>query len=176
MSIGNGCARHFACGSSEGPNVANLQLNFWRHALDRFRDIQSRWRQHAISEEQTAPEDLSYTENEFLVDAATAIVLAGTSITELVGQNTEPEGNVTPSIRKGLAQLVPALQGAQVDAFLSTYDGLRHFGPAKHEAIWNLSEELFCQHMEAAQRIWVSVLEHLGITITDDFRQRFVFE
>jgi len=176
MSISGDAARHFACGDSVGPDVANLQLNFWRHALDRFREIQARWRRYAIPEGGTEPEDLQYTQNEFVVDAATAIVLAGTSIAELVGQNTEAQEGRTPDIRKGLAELLGRPLRPEVEAFLAIYDALRHFGPAKHNAIWDLTEDLFCQHMETAQGIWISVLNHLDLEIPEEFQQQFAFE
>jgi hypothetical protein len=167
--------RRFAIGASDGPDIANLQRHFWRHAIWHFREIQNKWREFAVPDD-TEPEDPLYTQNEFLVDAAVAIVLAGTSIAELVGQNLEPEGGKTPDLRPGLRTLLGPEYDSTVDQFVSVYDNLRHFGPAKHDAIFGITEEALCEHMTTAQNIWRRILAQQGGAVDGDFAVRFTFE
>lgn len=64
----------------EGSGVANLQLWFWRNAVERFLRM----------EESVADYD---EEADFFVEASTVIVLAGTSVSQLLGQQWR-SGNV----------------------------------------------------------------------------------
>lgn len=166
-------AKHFAVGDSEGPDVANLQLNFWRLAVQKFDEIRGKWDTHVLVPGEV--DDAEYTENEFVVDAATAIVLAGTSVSELAGQNVEPRGNQTPDLRPALRTLLGAAIPAKMEGFIKIYDDLRHFGQAKYDAVASISEQDLCEYLLAAQEIWVAVLRRLGRPVDNDFSHRFEF-
>lgn len=168
--------KHFAIGTTAGPDIANLQLNFWHLAVQKFEEIRRKWRTFAVEDRSNDPVPDEYTEDEFVVDAATAIVLAGTSVSQLVGQNVEPERNGrTPKIGSALKRFVGNSLPKHIRAFVDVYDDIRHLGPAKHEAIEEITEEALCQHMSAAQDAWVAVLKSQGAP-TDDFRRDFSFE
>lgn len=164
--------KRFAFGDTNGPDISNLQLTFWRLACERFSMIKLHWQDSVVA--RAGEDDPDYTENEFKVDAATTIVLAGTSISELIGQNvsTDRTGR-TPSPREGLTQLLGEGVPPGADALIAIYDDLRHFGPAKHTAVWDLTEDLLCEHLRTAQQIWGAVLAHQGQPITSEFRQPF---
>ena len=167
-------AKRFATGISGGPAISNLQLNFWRLAVQQFEDIRQKWRRYAVDENSTdSPE---YTENEFSVDAATALVLAGTSIAELIGQNLPWEGERTKPLRAGLDELFGGNSPSGTNALIKIYDDLRHFGPAKYEAVLDVTEETLCEHLKVAQEIWLAVLEKQGCPANEDFRHSFVLE
>lgn len=166
--------KHFAFLATGGPDISNLQLKFWRMAVSKFREIEEEWRRSAIDDEE-GDSWPSYGEHDFKVDAAVAIVLAGTSVSELIGQNSPAKGNRTPSPGEGLRTLLGSRVPPDADAFIKIYDDLRHFGDAKAEAVWNVTEDDLCKHLSTAQSIWVSVLGHRRAKVTDEFRYKFVF-
>lgn len=169
-------AKRFASGDSSGPNVANLQLTFWQLAVDMFDRIIKKWRIYAVDEEVEGPEAKDdYTENEFVIDAAVALVLAGTSIAELIGQNVDTDGDRTPHLRPAYKILVRDPIPDDVKAFFSIYDSLRHFGPAKHVAVDKITQESLCEHLETAQSIWQDVLKKRSAEIGAEFRHEFRF-
>ena len=49
-------------------------------------------------------------------------------------------------------------------------------GPSKHLAVWDLTEELLCEHLRTAQQIWIAVLVQRGQSINSEFRQQFLLE
>lgn len=168
--------KRFAWGDSPGPDVANLQLKFWQLAVEMFDRIVENWRTYAVDEEGEWPEASDdYTENEFVIDAAVALVLAGTSISELIGQNVFPHGEKTPHLRPAYKILLRDEIPDDVESFFSIYDALRHFGPAKHTAVDEITEEGFCKYFETAQSIWQEVLKKRGKEIADEFRRCFRF-
>jgi hypothetical protein len=168
--------KRFAWGDSPGPDVANLQLKFWQLALEMFDRIVENWRTYAVDEEGEGPETSDdYTENEFVIDAAVALVLAGTSVSELIGQNVYPDGDKTPHLRSAYKKLVRPQIPDDVETFFSIYDALRHFGPAKHTAVDDITEEGLCKYFKTAQSIWQDVLKKRGAEIGDEFRRDFRF-
>ena len=169
-------ARRFATGDSSGPNVTNLQLAFWQLAVDAFDRIIEKWKIYAVDEEggEVAVND-DYTENEFVIDAAVALVLAGTSISELIGQNVPPDGDKTPHLRPAYKILVRDQIPNDVEAFFSIYDSLRHFGPAKYDAVYEITQESFCEHLKTAQSIWQDVLRWRNAEVGEEFRRDFRF-
>jgi len=169
-------ARRFATGDSDGPNVANLQINFWKMAVEVFYQIIEKWKIYAVDEEgeEVAAND-EYTENEFVIDAAVAIVIAGISISELIGQNVPSDGNKTPHLRPAYKALFRDHIPDDVGAFFSIYDSLRHFGPAKYNAVSEITEKSLCEHFKTAQSIWNDVLKLRNAEISDEFRHDFLF-
>lgn len=167
--------RYFAIGPSDGPDTANLQKRFWKHAINHFNIILDNWSKHSVSDDES-PMNEEYTINEFVVDAAVTIVLAATSITELAGQNIEPEGERTPEPKSALKRLLSSEYDSDVDDFINVYDALRHFGPAKYAAIDSLTEDKLCEYMSTAQRIWQIILFKQGLTVDDEFNHDFKLE
>lgn len=168
--------KRFASADSPGPDVRNLQLKFWQLAVEMFDRIVDKWKEYAEDEEGEGPESsYDYTENEFVIDAAVALVLAGTSITELIGQNVDSEDKRTPPLRLGYKKLVKNPIPDDVEDLFSIYDSLRHFGPSKYDAVDEITQEDFCKHLKTAQSIWQGVLKNRGAGISDEFRRDFRF-
>jgi len=168
-------ARRFASGDSSGPKVTNLQLKFWLLAVDTFDDIIDKWKKYAVDEEEPEP-DYDYTENDFLIDAAVALVLAGTSVSELIGQNVPPVSNKTPHLRPAYKTLLKKNEIPDgVESFFTIYDCLRHFGEAKHQAVYDITQESLCEHLKTAQSIWKDVLKVRNAKINDEFMNSFRF-
>jgi phytoene dehydrogenase-like protein len=165
--------KKFAIGQSEGPNLANLQLSFWRLAVHQFDCIKERWKQYAVENENEVQD---YTEDGFVIDASVALVLAGTSVAELIGQNVPPDGTNTPHLRPAYKQLVNDPIPAEVEEFFPIYDSLRHFGPVKHHTIEAITEQTLCEYLATAQEVWKDVLRKLGAPIQHDFRHTFAFD
>lgn len=110
-----------------------------------------------------------------MIDAAVAIVLAGTSVAELIGQNVPPDGTQTPHLRPAYKTLLADPIPDPVEEFFKVYDCMRHFGPAKHQAVAGITEERLCNYLTTAQSVWTQVLTELGATVGDDFQQIFRF-
>lgn len=158
-----------AFGSTAGPDYINLQLGLWRHAVAQFRQLQSA---NSVPPPNllTDPQDASegYSWNEFEVDAAVAVVLAGTSLSQLLGQNTKQrrrDGGIY-----GLWRCVNDVLGLDKDqttadfqAFVDLYECLKHFGEPHHEKVAALNVERLCAYMAAAQDFWVQTLKHLNM-------------
>ena len=169
--------RHFAELDSEGPDVSNLQRRFWEIAVDLFHRIEEHWKQDAVSDDTEEPEKTPrYQTQDFEVDAAVAIVLAGTSISELLGQNVAPHGSCVPDILKAWSKLHNTRPPQDLKDFVTLYNALRHFGSPKYDVVSNITEEGFCRHFRTAQDVWTSVLRKRGRPITDDFKHTFDFE
>jgi hypothetical protein len=168
-------ARRFAIGDSDGPNVANLQLNFWYLTIESFEKINEKLKEYGFIEGETEV-DSDYTENDFLIDAAVTIVLAGTSISELIGQNVPAEKNRTPHLRPAYKKFIGKNSIPEnVEAFFSIYDSLRHFGPAKHEAVDEITLENLSEYLSTAQTIWKYFFERQNQEIYEEFRHEFRF-
>jgi hypothetical protein len=165
-------AKHFSDLTSEAPDLVNFQLGFWRLAVEKYNSIQSKWTECAVDD---GDENGDYTDNDFVIDAAVALVLAGTSVAEVIGQNLPAIGKETERLRIAYRKLINDPIPHDVESFFKIYDGLRHFGPAKHQAIEQLTEDGFCQHMTTAQAIWVDVLHRNGGTVESEFRRSFKF-
>ena len=169
--------KHFAEVDSEGPDVSNLQRRFWTLAVDAFEQIKEHWRRDAVSDESEEPEDTpGYVAQDFEVDAAVAIVLAGTSISELLGQNAEARGLRVPGITEAWQEIHGTQTPQALSDFVGFYDALRHFGEPKHEAVRSITEEGLCRHLQTAQDVWVSVLRARGRAVTSEFEHTFDFE
>lgn len=171
--------KRFAFGTTGGPDTVNLQLGFWCDAVNTFQHVRTQWRKCAVEDEDCSGGSDDYTEHEFVVDAARGIVLAGTSLSILIGQNVESEerGNrrMTPKLTTALKKLqVPFDDRAR--EFFQMYDDIRHFGLAKHDTIHGLTEERYCDLMTTAQSLWKKVLEKIKIIERDFFDNDFCLE
>lgn len=172
-----------AYGSSHGPDFVNLQLGLWRHALTQFHALQEAGEGGTQSLLSTPLYDeWEYSENEFAPDAAVAIVLAGTSLSQLLGQNTgvrRNDGDIPgfwPCVKDVLGlskdQTPPDFQ-----EFFDLYECLKHFGEPHHDIVADLSPEGLCKYMRAAQDFWVRVLNHLQMPVPDElFANEFTME
>jgi len=167
--------RRFAIGDSSGPNVNNLQRTFWHLALEGFQDLLEKWQRYSVEEEDDEPEGDDYTEDDFVVDAAAVLILAGTSVTQLIGQNVDPNGDRVPPPRQAYEQLLGHPPSDDFVDFIRVYDALRHFGPPKYDAVHAITPGRLCQHLRAAQSVWRDVLGHRGEPIGDHLRNDFVF-
>ena len=65
---------------------------------------------------------------------------------------------------------------ANVEAFLTVNNDLRHFGEAKNATVQTITKEKLCEYMTTAQQIWIYVLKELGRVNSVDFRHKFTFE
>jgi hypothetical protein len=167
--------RRFATGDSSGPKVNNLQRTFWHLAINGFQDLLEKWQRYAVEEEGDESEYEDYTEDDFVVDAAAVLILAGTSVTQLMGQNVDPHrGRVLPP-RQAYEQLVGHPPSDDFADFIRVYDALRHFGPPKYEAVEAITPHSLCQHLRAAQSVWRDVLERRNEPIGDHLRKDFAF-
>lgn len=167
--------RRFAYGDSSGPNVNNLQRNFWRLALDGFNDLLEKWRRYSVKEESYEPESDEYTENDFVVDSAAVIILAGTSVTQLIGQNVVSNGVRVPPPRQAYEQLLGNPPSGDFVNFINLYDALRHFGSPKYDAVEAITPERLCEHLRTAQSVWQDVLRHRGDQIGNHLQNDFAF-
>jgi hypothetical protein len=168
--------RHFASGDSNGPNDNNLQRNFWHLALDNFRDLIQKWERYSVGEDDDKLENEgNYTEDDFVVDAAVVLILAGTSVTQLIGQNVTPDGDRVPQPRQAYEQLLGHPPPDDFGKFIAVYDALRHFGSPKYDAVEAITPEHLCQHLRTAQSAWWDVLRHRGEPIGDHLQNYFTF-
>jgi hypothetical protein len=166
----------FACWDSSGVTVKNLQLAFWDLAIQHFDEIREKWRQFAPEDRSVEPEDEpAYSIDQFVEDAAVALVLAGTSVTILLGQNTKSNGKEVPAPKKAINQLFGSSK-TQWDRFIERYDALRHFGEPKWGLINGIDEDIVRQDFESAQEIWIAVLTKNGRPIDDRFKKDFTFK
>jgi hypothetical protein len=148
----------FAELSSENPGVVwNLQLHFWRNAVEHFRAIQEAW------------DDYEAREVIFEVDACMVIVLAGTSVAQLLGQQYDGPGMPAPRrLFQGKISGVdlsslgfPSDLPARFEDLLDTYDAIRHFGEPKHEKIRAITEQKLCDLLNTARQVW-RLIAHVG--------------
>ena len=154
--------KRFASGDTNGPNVNNLQRNFWHLALNGFNELLQKWQRYAIREEDNELESDEYTENEFVVDATVILILAGTSVTQLIGQNVAANGNRVPPPRQAYEQLFGHPPSDEFVEFIDLYDALRHFGSPKYDAVAAITPEHLCKHLKTAQSVWIDVLRGRG--------------
>jgi hypothetical protein len=175
MPTSTGIARRFASGTSCGPDIWNLQLRFWKLAVDDFMRIKSLLDRFG-GDDDTEPND-AYNEDQFVVDAAVAIVLAGTSVSQLTGQNAAPDAKgKTPNLLPCIETATRCPLTSDVKRFVKIYDDVRHFGEAKHDDVKQLDLETLRHCMNTAQVIWQQVLHVNGMPLTDDVTQRFEFD
>lgn len=136
----------FAELTSEDPSVFNIQLATWKMAIERWRHLDDRFR------------DEHCDFNEFFEEACIILVLAGTSASQLLGQNTSSTSSHVPSVDRLLDELVPDLVSrSTLKEFDSTYEDLRHFGKPKHANVINIDGEHFTRWMLAIQRLWIDL-------------------
>jgi len=167
--------RRFAFGDSNGPNINNLQRNFWHLALDGFNDLLQKWQRYTVGEEDDEQGSDEYTEDDFVVDAAVVLILAGTSVTQLIGQNVDPNGDRVPPPRQAYEHLLGHPPSDDFVNFIDLYDALRHFGSPKYDAIQAITPEHLCQHLHTAQSVWQNVLRYRNEPIGDHLRNDFAF-
>ena len=161
------------------PDIVNLQLGFWRDAVNMFQHVETQGRKCAVEDEDCSGGSDDYTTDEFIVDAARGVVLAGISLSILVGQNVEPEERgkrrVTPKLTTALTDLLGPLDD-RAREFIQMYDDIRHFGQAKYERINGLTEERYCEFMTTAQSLWKKVLAKITMDERGFFDNVFRFE
>ncbi len=185
----NETKKFFAVGDSEGPNLANLQLEFWRLAVERFKLIERKLQEFGTedgeeSEDYEGAEDY-YDHRDFVIDAVVALMLAGTSVSELLGQNSQPgtKGRI-PSPVEALDRLIPnGVPSTVADvpddirdrlkSFIDVYDALRHFGESKYETVKEITQEALCGYLKTAQDVWKLVLQLMNDQVTTEFRCEF---
>ena len=136
----------FAEQTTEDPNVFNIQLATWKIAIDRWRDLEERFR------------DRGCDFNEFFEEACVILVLAGTSTSQLLGQNTSNPSSHVPNVENLVDELVadPQLRST-LREFNLTYEDLRHFGEPKHARVMDIDGEHFTRWMLALQTLWVKL-------------------
>jgi len=175
-----------AQGSTGGPDFINLQIGLWKHAVTQFEQLK-RVGDGATSDLLTCPEDGDdeYSYNQFEPDAAVAIVLAGTSLSQLLGQNVSRECRRNDGDIPGFWPCVQNVLGLEktktpddFQEFYDCYECLKHFGEPHVEQLGDfLSAEKLSRYMRAAQAFWIRTLEHLGMPVPQRlFTHDFVLE
>lgn len=167
--------RHFGTGDSNGPNVNNLQHTFWQLAVERFEALLKKWENYTVYKYEDELEEYEYTEDNFVVDTAVVLILAGTSISHILGQNTDPEGDRVLSSLQAYQKLLGYPASGDIKAFIDVYDALRHFVSPKFEAVDSITPDKLCKHLRTAQSIWCEVLKRRGEQIGEHLQIEFTF-
>jgi hypothetical protein len=96
--------------------------------------------------------------NKFFEEACVILVLAGTSASQLLGQNTSSTSAHVPSVDKLLDELVPNLAlRSTLKEFNAMYEDLRHFGEPKHSNVIDVDGAHFTRWMLAVQKLWIDL-------------------
>lgn len=151
----------FAVGDTGGPEVINLQLTFWQLAVRHFRQMKREIRTKCRDENRDAPS--VYWDDEFIVESAVCVVLAGTSLSALLGQNVESSGGRTPPWKKLWRSITKKEPPVALSEFFDVYDSIRHFGPGKHAVVTEIDQTQLLRILNAAREAWLAVLQHRGI-------------
>lgn len=155
----------FAEQTSEDPSVFNIQLTTWKIAIDRWRAIEKQYR-------------YEYCDfNSFFEEACVVLVLAGTSTSQLLGQNTASTSSHVPPVDVLLDELVsdePLC--STLKEFNSIYEDLRHFGEPKHSSVISIDGKHFTQWMLALQKLWIDLGSPDESTENCYFRNTFKVE
>jgi len=155
----------FAEETSEDPDVFNIQLTTWEIAVDRWRQLEERYGD--------APCDF----NDFFEEACVILVLAGTSVSQLLGQKTASTSPCVPGVGRLLDELVPEpTLRSKLKEFNGTYEDLRHFGEPKHESVVSIDETHFTEWMQALQKLWIQLGRPSKETTNRLFRNAFTVE
>lgn len=134
----------FAEQTSEDPSVFNIQLETWKIAIERWRSLEKRFR------------DDECDFNSFFEEACVILVLAGTTASQLLGQNTSSTLRRVPDVKDLLKELVPNCElRLTLKEFDLTYEDLRHFGEPKHNNVIMIDGMHFTQWMLAVQQLWI---------------------
>ncbi|HBC88826.1 MAG TPA: hypothetical protein DCZ94_17930 [Lentisphaeria bacterium] len=148
----------------EYPDVTNIQLELWRLAVVKYEEIKD----HS--------EEVVLKKSDFIVLASVTLILAGSSLTQLVGQNAIFAGSRVPSpadeLEKQLRKTSPDLCD-RIKEFIFFYDDIRHFGKPKHTKVEALNEKLLAQFMKDIQEVWIFYLNKANLPITEDFKHSF---
>jgi len=172
---------------TDRPLMWNVQLGFWRDAVEHFEAM--------LENADVYDED----DNEaiFGVDAAIVLVLAGTSVSILLGQQWsdnrlreegDRDGRVPPPITL-LNRLLNEVQasvragcpGDLASRFASAnemYEAIRHFGEPKHEIVGQLNPDILVRHLNVLQMVWNLVIEWRQVHdqyIPNDFQHQFAW-
>lgn len=152
----------FAQIDSESIGLRNLQLYFWRNAVEHFYEMAAN------------VDEYTFDEAVFDVDASMVIVLGGTSISQLLGQQWR-NGNIktnddkpdrVPSMIELLNRIISGVEAEQLNGicpndtkdtfadFVRLYDALRHFGEPKEDEVAALDKDSLCRYMTTLQNIW----------------------
>ncbi len=164
--------KHFAYTTSpDSPDFANLQRAFWDLAIERFGWIKA-----------NAGQD-GFMWSMFATEAAVVIVLAGTAISELLGQNMPPKNGRVPGPKEAATALYrPGAMPEAFVEFIDAYDALRHFGEPKHALIHELSDVAgsgparLCRLLNAAGDVWARITDGQDAPHYPAANYRFTFE
>lgn len=136
----------FAYRGTHTDDLVNLQLRFWQRAIKAFDSACAAKSEHRFCEE-----------------ACLAIVDAGTSVVQLLGQAYEAQTERrTPDPEKlwnrvssgtDLKGFGPKIK-KRFRTLMKIYGDIRHFGSLKHFDVQQLSGEQLCQALTTAQDVW----------------------
>jgi hypothetical protein len=161
---------NYATYTSEDNETTNLQLYFWRCAIEHFKEIQ---------EAEKVATEVGGIDHDIDVVSSVAIVLAGTSVSQLLGQQqtaSQKQGSKVPQplsiFDTAIAQADPALR-QRLAEFIKVYDAIRHFGEQKHAIVGNVDEMRLCDLMTTAQDVWRAVLTQNNLS-TAEFCNTFI--
>lgn len=130
----------------DGSNIFNIQLTTWRIAVERWRDLEERFC------------DSECGFNTFFEEACVILVLAGTSASQLLGQNTSSTSSNVPPIKKLIEELVSDSKlRSTLREFDTAYEDLRHFGAPKQPSVLDIDGNHFTQWMLAIQSLWIAL-------------------
>ncbi len=165
---------------TDSPRIWNVQLGFWRDAVEHF-------------EAMVKNVDVYEDEAIFGVDAAIVLVLAGTSVSILLGQqwsekrlreHNDSEGRVpapTELLKRLLNKVTVDNPDVVKNGFAHTnmmHEAIRHFGEPKHETVGELNYVILVQHLKLLQTIWNLVIEWRNVNdqyIPCDFKHEFTW-
>jgi len=162
--------KHFAYTTSpDSPDFANLQRAFWDLAVERFGWIKANAGQ------------THFLWSTFATEAAVVIVLAGTAISELLGQNTPAKNGRVPGPKEAAAvRYHPDPVPVALIEFIDAYDALRHFGELKWAVVQGLMDDTsparLCRLLNAAGDVWDKVTDGSDAPYYSHSTYRFSFE
>lgn len=138
-----GDAKPFCHVSSEDPMYSsNLQLYSLRQAFRHWREFQTE--RDALREPQI---------RERLVFITATV---GLSLSQLLGQNTEHDGERVATPKPLFDQLLGEAHplGEEFRGFIDIYDNCRHFGRPKYETVAALTEDQCRRFLDLAVELW----------------------
>lgn len=132
--------------------VVNLQLYFHRRAFETWMSLRVMG--------MTARSVLRPVQ--FVELACEAIIHAATSLSSLMGQNSKPDDRGTPKTKEMVEDFLSAETRDKANRLFALAEGVRHFGPVKHEQIRELTPELLRDVLENSRLASIEVLAKRG--------------
>ena len=164
----------FATLNTGGPDIYNIQVWFWRAAVEKYYHIAARCRFQEAGYGGGYYAEPYYAE-EFYVDATVALVAAGASLTALSGADKEGRPpNLGEELEREL-RTQPELH-ARAEAFRQVYNKLRHFGPIHYPEVEDLLENMeqrLSEYLRTVQDVWCHYLRKRNATVGRAFTVRF---